>query len=253
MGGSGRLYREYLFCLAMLLPGASALAQDGGSVLIQSPAPSLTSDDARFVQVSDLGPVTLWPSTSGTAPLPLASGLKRIAGTVKSMEQALAAIVHAAGRTEVDVRPNPVVSEFGLGVPYMLGYDPMMLDPLMGYGFDFSLDTEPVVRHDTGRLLPLSKAVLDPLIVQVTNDMTSLLGTVNDTDLPETLSSQAKVQWQVLNDTLQRMQKHILWLKDLAANNSDDNLLIARAALSIHDDASGTSEIARQLLKAEDR
>jgi hypothetical protein len=193
-----------------------------------------------------LSPISLAPPTAVN--LPVDQGLRQINDNVHKMQWALAGIVREARRTEVDVTANPMFIG-GVGCPYPFGYDPEMLDPLESYGFDFGLDTSPTLTHDTGKLLPLRKEVVDPLVAQVNDDMNGIWTDANAVRLPDALSDDSKAQWDVLTDTLKRMQQHVQWLQDACRNNLDDNALIAQSAIHIHDDAAGIDEIAKRLLK----
>ncbi|HEY9867978.1 MAG TPA: hypothetical protein V6D08_02120 [Candidatus Obscuribacterales bacterium] len=239
-----------LLCVSLALPVPGARAQDMSGGLDSTANQRVMTAQPASGAATDLAPISLAPPGSGAALLPMDEGLRQVDDIVHRMEHALAGIVHEARRTEVDVEANPLVAGFGLGWPYLMGYDPMMLDPLEGYGFDFSLDTAPVVTHDTGELLPPRKAVLDPLVAEVGNSMSELAADLASIQVPASLPEETRVQWEVLNDTLRQMQQHVQWLKDVTTNNTDDNALIAQAAIHVHDDAGGIDDIARRLLKA---
>src|SRR5262249_26890208 len=156
---------------------------------------------------------------------------------------------HETRRTEVDVTPNPMFVG-GVGCPYPFGYDPEKLDPLESYGFDFRLDTPPTLTPHTGKLLPPRKTGGRPPVAPGPSDMNGIWSDANAIKLPESIPDDSKAQWDVLNDTLKRMQQHVQWLQDVTGNNLDDNALIAQAAIHLHDDAAGINEIAKRLLKS---
>lgn len=239
-----------LLCVSLVLWAAGALAQDMSGSGDSTGNRRAVAAEPAAAAASDLRPISLVAPGSGAAVFPMDEGLRQVDDIVHRMEHALAGIVHEVRRTEVDVEANPLVAGFGLGWPYLIGYDPMMLDPLEGYGFDFSLDTAPVVTHDTGELLPPRRAVLDPLVAEVGNSMSELAADLASTQVPPSLPEETRVDWAVLNDTLGQMQQHVQWLKDVTTNNTDDNALIAQAAIRIRDDAGGINDIARRLLKA---
>jgi hypothetical protein len=239
-----------LLCVSLPLSAAGALAKDMSGTQGWTGNQRVVAGEPVGGAAIDLAPVSLIPPGSAAAVLPMDEGLRQVEEIVHRMEHALAGIVHEARRTEVDVEANPLVAGFGLGWPYLMGYDPMMLDPLEGYGFDFSLDTAPVVTHDTGKLLPPRKEVLDPLVAEVGNSMSELATDLASIQMPASLPEETRVQWEVLNDTLTRMQQHAQWLEDVTTNNTDDNALIAQAAIHVHDDAGGIDDIARRLLRA---
>ncbi len=238
-----RAYGSASLTMSMIaVSTGAALAQTAGTA---QPA-SQTNQSSTGAPV-DLPPVSLVPTAAATVPID--QGLKQIGDIVHRMAQALGGIIHEARRTEIDVAANPVFVG-GIGSPYPFGYDPEMLDPMMGYGFDFGLDTAPTIMQDTGKLLPPRKEVLDPLVAQVTNDLNGLQMDVSTIALPDSLSDDSRVQWQVLNDTVKRMQQHVQWLQNVTTSNLDDNALIAASAIHIHDDAAGVDDISKRLLKA---
>lgn len=195
-----------------------------------------TLDEVRQAATADLKmePISLAPV--GAQKVITEEQLKAMADTVRRLEDAAMGIYHEVNRQQTLVMQNPYTM------------DPFVMDPFMQYGFDYSIDPDPMWTCNTGQVIPPRRENLDSYLSQINNEVSALWTDVSGATLPEE-STELKVQWEVLSDTLQRMRTHCQWLQSLIENNTNDTTIIGEAAENVRDDAKGLGQITKNMLE----